>query len=70
MACTKHNELPGVIDLISSKTGFIIAIIVPLGLFFIYELAVFIRTFVKIKNEGKKMITAEDEEAITLEDFE
>ena len=24
----------------------------------------FIRTFVKIKNEGKKMITAEDEEAI------
>ena len=54
----------GVIDLISSKTGFIIAIIVPLGLFFIYELAVFIRTFVKIKNEGKKMITAEDEEAI------
>ncbi len=54
----------GVIDLVSSKTGFIFTIIVPLGLFFIYELVIFIRTFIKVKNEGKKMITAEDEEAI------
>ena len=33
-------------------------------LFFIYELIVFIRKFLKVKNAGKKQITAADEEAI------
>lgn len=39
-------------------------IILPLAAFFVYELVVFIRTVLKIKNEGKKVITAEDEELI------
>ena len=36
----------------------------PLFLFFAYELFVFIKTLLTVKNEGKKVITAEDEELI------
>lgn len=39
-------------------------IILPLAAFFVYELVVFIRAIIKVKNEGKRVITAEDEELI------
>lgn len=39
-------------------------IILPLAAFFVYELVVFIRAVLKIKNEGKKVITVADEELI------
>lgn len=42
--------------------GFVI--ILPLAAFFVYELIVFIKAVLKVKNEGKKVITAEDEELI------
>lgn len=54
----------GIIDLVRSKTGFILTIILPLSIFFIWEVIAFIRTVVKVKNEGKKLITADDEEEI------
>ena len=38
--------------------------LLPMVLFFGYELFVFIRLVIKTKNEGKKVISAEDEELI------
>ena len=38
--------------------------LLPIVLFFLYELAVFILTLVKVRNADKKIITAEDEEMI------
>lgn len=53
-----------VLTFLSSKLGFGLCIILPLFLFFAYELFVFIKTLLTVKNEGKKVITAEDEELI------
>lgn len=53
-----------VLTFLSSKLGFGLCIILPLFLFFAYELFVFIKTLLNVKNEGKKVITAEDEELI------
>lgn len=53
-----------VITALSSSLGFGLCIVLPLALFFAYELFVFIRTLLKVKNDGKKMITAADEELI------
>jgi len=39
-------------------------IILPLAAFFVYELVVFIKAVIKVGNDGKKVITAEDEEII------
>ncbi|MBO4584967.1 MAG: signal peptidase I [Clostridia bacterium] len=61
------TRLPGlgkVLDFLQTSTGFLVVIVIPLVLFFIYELIVFIRKFLKVKNAGKKQITAADEEAI------
>ena len=54
----------GALSFLSSKTGFGLCILLPLGLFFAYELVVFILTVVKVKNDGKKVISVEDEEMI------
>lgn len=54
----------GLIDLVRSPVGFVLVIILPLGLIFIWEVIAFIRTVLKVKNEGKKLITADDEEEI------
>lgn len=53
-----------ILTFLSSKLGFGLCIILPLFLFFAYELFVFIKTLLTVKNEGKKVITAEDEELI------
>lgn len=53
-----------VLTFLSSKLGYGLCIILPLFLFFAYELFVFIKTLLNVKNEGKKVITAEDEELI------
>lgn len=52
------------LDFLRSKLGFGLCIVLPLLLFFGYELFVFIKTLLAVKNEGKKVITAEDEELI------
>ena len=53
-----------VLSFIQSQKGFLICVVAPLILFFIFELISFIRKFMSLKNEGKKQITAADEEAI------
>lgn len=53
-----------VMGFLQSSLGFGLCILLPLALFFVYELVVFIRTVLALKNEGKKVITAEDEELI------
>lgn len=61
------TRLPGlgkVLDFLQTSTGFLVVIVLPLVVFFAYELIVFIRKFLKVKNAGKKQITAADEEAI------
>ncbi len=60
----KIGGIGGVITALSTPLGFGLCIVLPLGLFFGYELFVFIRTVMQVKNEGKKMITAADEELI------
>lgn len=52
------------ITALQSPLGFGLCIVLPLALFFCYELFIFIRTLVKMKNEGKRVITAADEELI------
>lgn len=54
----------GVLSFLSSRLGFGLCILLPLAAFFIYQLVVFIRTVISVKNDGKKMITQADEELI------
>ena len=60
----KIAGLGGALDFLNTQLGFGLCILLPLVLFFGYEVFVFIRTVLKIKNEGKRTITAEDEELI------
>lgn len=41
-----------------------LCIVLPLAAFFVYELIIFIKTVVSVKNDGKKMISQADEELI------
>lgn len=56
--------LGAIIGFLQSSTGFLICIVLPLLLFFIYEVYLLISTILKIKNKGKRQITAADEELI------
>ena len=49
---------------LQSRIGFLCVIVIPLALFFIYEIIRFVMTIVKLKDGDKKKITAEDEAAI------
>ncbi len=63
----KDTRLPlagSVISFLLKPTGFLIVIVLPLVLFFIFEIIMFVRKLLEIKNAGKKQITAEDEELI------
>ena len=61
---TRIPGLGNVLDFLQTPTGFLVVIVLPLVAFFVFELVVFIRKFLKVKNAGKKQITAADEEAI------
>ncbi len=61
---TKASGLGSALSFLSSQLGFGLCVLLPMILFFIYELVVFIMTLVKVKNKGKKTITAADEEVI------
>lgn len=66
-AIWEGKSIPGigaVIAFLQSSTGFLVCIVIPLFLFFVYELYVFITVLMKVKNKGKKQITAADEELI------
>lgn len=58
------DGLGGVMTFLSSQLGFGLCILLPLLLFFIYEIIVFVRTLMSVRNADKKLITAEDEEQI------
>ena len=60
----KIGGLGGFLTFIGSKLGFGLCIVLPLVIFFGYEVYVFVKTVLKVKNEGKKVITAADEELI------
>ena len=53
-----------VLRFMQQPTGFLVCIVLPLVLFFLYELFMFIKKYLEIKNDGKKTITAADEELI------
>lgn len=60
----KMGGLGGVLTGLSSPLGFGLCIVLPLAAFFAYEVFVFVKTVLAVKNEGKKVITAADEELI------
>jgi len=47
-----------------TPNGFLLVIVLPLAAFFIYELVMFIIKFRRVKNEGKRAVSAAEEEAI------
>lgn len=53
-----------VLGFLNSSLGFGLCIVLPLAAFFVYELIIFIKTVVSVKNDGKKMISQADEELI------
>ena len=61
---TRIAGLGKVLAFLQTQTGFLCVIVLPLLLFFIFELIRFIRKYVQIKNKDKIQITAEDEERI------
>lgn len=60
----KIKGLGAFLDFLQTKVGFLVVIVLPLALFFAYELYYFIRTLITVKDAGKRKITAEDEEEI------
>ena len=56
--------LGNVINFLMQPTGFFICIVIPLILFFLFEIIMFVRKVIEVKNADKKQITAEDEELI------
>lgn len=60
----RYGKLGSALAFLQKPTGFLVVIVIPLVLFFIWELYKFIRTALAVKNEGKKQITAADEEMI------
>ncbi|MBO4309295.1 MAG: signal peptidase I [Clostridia bacterium] len=61
---TRVRGLGGFLNFLQQPKGFLIVIVLPLVAFFLYEVFVFIKTFLGIKNEGKKVISTADEELI------
>lgn len=61
---TKIAGVGTVLNFLNTQLGFGLCILLPMAAFFIYELIRFIKTFLEVKNQGKKVITASDEELI------
>ena len=65
--CAEKDRIPAlgsVLNFLQQPTGFLVVVVLPLVLFFVYELVVFFRKLYEVKNSGKKQITAADEELI------
>ncbi|MBP5193395.1 MAG: signal peptidase I [Clostridia bacterium] len=57
---------------LQSRTGFLVIVVLPLALFFVYEVIRLVLSVLKIKNADKRVITVEDEEEIrrkAIEDY-
>lgn len=61
---TRIAGLGAVISFMQQPTGFLLVIVLPLAVLFIYQIVVLVRAILKVKNEGKRQITAADEELI------
>ncbi|MCR5457804.1 MAG: signal peptidase I [Clostridiales bacterium] len=63
---TRIPGLGSVVSFLGSSTGFLVCIVIPLAIFFLYELIHFVVLFIKVKGpkEAKAGITAADEEEI------
>ncbi|MBR0235126.1 MAG: signal peptidase I [Clostridia bacterium] len=61
---TRIPVLGSVIKFLLTPTGFFVVIVIPLIIFFLFEIIMFVRKIMEVKNAGKKQITAEDEELI------
>ena len=60
------TRLPGMgkaMDFLQTKTGFFVCVLIPIALFFIFELYKFIVALIEAKNEAKQL-SEEDEEEI------
>jgi signal peptidase len=60
----KLSGIGTVISFLQTSKGFLLCIVLPLLLFFLYELYRFIIAFINLKNNGKKQLTAAEEELI------
>lgn len=60
----KIGGVGGLITFMQKPTGFLCVIVLPLALLFFYQIFVFVRSVLKVKNAGKRQITAADEELI------
>lgn len=60
----KIGGLGGFFAMLQKPVGFLLIIVLPLLLFFAWELVRFIRTVLAVKNRGKRQITAEEEALI------
>lgn len=61
---TKFPGLGSALAFLNSKLGFGLCILLPLVAFFVYQLIKFIHAVISVKNTGKKVISAADEELI------
>lgn len=61
---TRIQKLGHVLGFLQTPTGFLVVIVIPLVLFFVFELISFIRKVLQMKNAGKKQITVAEEELI------
>ncbi len=69
---TRMAGLGRFLDFLKSSTGFLVVIVIPLVLFFVYELIRFVFALKTVKGKGAKQISAEDEEEIkrkAIEEF-
>ena len=61
---TRFGKVGSFLNFLQTSTGFLVVIVIPLVLFFVYELIRFFSALRSVKKSGKKEITAADEEEI------
>ena len=61
---TRIPVLGNVINFLLQPTGFFFVIVIPLIIFFLFEIIVFVKKLMEVKNSDKKKISAADEELI------
>lgn len=61
---TRFAGLGKFLGFLRTPNGFLFVIVIPLAAFFIYELVMFIIRVKRVKNEGKRTVSAAEEEAI------
>ncbi len=61
---SRVGGLGSVVTFLTSSTGFLVCIVIPLVIFFLFEIVMFVKRVLEIKNANKKKITVEEEELI------